>query len=150
MLLTKHSVDKIDASVNGFRNLTPKDLVQLQDINSRIQKNSDPWGTLKGGEPDNDGVIEMPYWVQNPLITEFATFLYEKDLIVAFNWGKWDAGREWYMSDDTTKYDKLDVDTALKLLTAIIRNDRFNEGALVRAFESGEFPKIINKLTELA
>ena len=40
----------------------------------------------------------------------------------------------------------IDIEMALKLLTAVIRNDRFNEGALVRAFEDGSFPKIIQKL----
>lgn len=143
-------MEDTEASVNGFRNLVPEDLEHLQDINSHIQKNNDPWGTQGGGETDSDGVIEMPYSVQNPLITEVVTFLYEKDLVVAFNWSEWDEGRAWFKSDDDSKFDKPDVEMALKLLTTVIRNDRFNEGALVTAFESGDFPKIINKLTELA
>ena len=49
--------------------------------------------------------------------------------------------------EDDDKYEKLDIETALKLLTAVIRNDRFNEGALVRAFDSGVFLKITQKLT---
>lgn len=142
-------MENIEAYVSTFRNLVPEDLAHLQDINRRVQNNSDPWGIQRGGEPGVDGVIEMPYREKNPLITEFVTFLYEKDLVIAFNWSEWEAGREWYKSDDDTKFNKLDVVTALKLLTAVIRNDRFNEGALVSAFESREFPKIINKLTEL-
>ena len=31
----------------------------------------------------------------------------------------------------------------------VIRNDRFNEGALVRAFEDGALPKLIKKLTSM-
>ena len=75
--------------------------------------------------------------------------MYDKNLMVKFNWPEWQEGRDWYALQDDSKYAKLDVETCLKLLTAVIRNDRFNEGALVRAFEDGSFPKIIQKLMTL-
>ena len=75
--------------------------------------------------------------------------MYENELVVSFDWSAWDEGREWYKNSNESKYEALDIPTALKLLTAVMRNDRFNEGALVSAFESGDFPKIINKLVEL-
>ncbi len=71
------------------------------------------------------------------------------NLIVPFDWPDWQEGRDWYADEAESKYDTLDYETALKLITAVIRNDRFNDGAILRSFESGDFPKIINKFTEL-
>jgi hypothetical protein len=91
----------------------------------------------------------MPYAAAKPLVYEFTKTWDEKGLIIPFDWSEWQEGRDWYASADESKYDALDAETALKLLTAVIRNDRFNEGALMRAFESGDFPKIINKFVSL-
>lgn len=141
--------DSIDKTVNAFSNLNDGDWEQLVDINTRIQSHKGAWGKSQGGDTDQDGVMQMPYWVSDPLVTEFVTYMYASELIVNFDWSAWDKGREWYKSTDKTKYDTLDIPTALKLLTAVIRNDRFSDGALVSAFESGDFPKIINKLVGL-
>ncbi|MNY38196.1 hypothetical protein D3C86_1728040 [compost metagenome] len=104
---------------------------------------------MLGGTKDESGVIEMPYSSPHPLISEFVQFMYDKDLILIFDWGSWDEGREWFMNSDESKYDRLDTETCLKLLTAVIRNNRFHDGALIAAFESGDFPKIINQLVKL-
>jgi hypothetical protein len=136
-------------TVNAFKNLPDEATKQLTNLNSRIQKHSGPWGESRGGDTDENGVMQMPWWEQNPLIGEFVKFMYDNNLIVNFDWGSWDKGREWYKSTDETKYDRLDVETALKLITAVVRNDRFHDGTLVNAFESGAFPKIINRLAEM-
>lgn len=136
-------------SLNALNNLSENALKQLFDMNARIQSHKEKWGQVKGGEKSDDGSIEMPYVEKNPLIMGFLDFMYENDLVIPFEWSRWDEGREWYKSDDESKYEQLDAETALKLLTAVIRNDRFHEGALVSAFESGDFPKIINRLVGL-
>lgn len=122
---------------------------RLQELNSRIQSHAGSWGEQHGGNKDENGVIEFPYWSQSPLIGEIVEFMYNYDLVITFDWGAWEEGRQWYKSEDESKYEKLDTEMALKLLTAVIRNDRFNEGALVNSFESGDFPKIINKFVSL-
>ena len=129
--------------------LTDEDWDALKAISMRIQSHTGVWGKTKGGNKDENGVIEMPYIVRDPLISEFVEFMYDHDLVVQFDWSEWDEGREWYRLQDESKYEHLNIETALKLLTAVIRNDRFHEGALVNAFESGDFPKIINTLIEL-
>lgn len=129
--------------------LTGEDWQQLIDLHKRIQSHEGPWGSWGGGEEMKPGVVQMPYAIPDELITEFVKFLYEHELVINFDWSSWQEGRDWYADKDETKYDTLDATTALKLLTAVIRNDRFNEGALMSAFESGDFPRIIKRLIEI-
>lgn len=62
---------------------------------------------------------------------------------------EWDEGRGWYADTNPAKYESLDHETALRLLTAVIRNDRFSEGALIGAFKGDTFPNIIGKFVSL-
>ena len=142
-------MDATEESVKAFSELSDETWEQFVDINNRVQSHEGSWGKTQGGETDEKGVIQMPYSVPDPLVSEFVTFMYVYELVVSFDWSAWDEGREWYKNSNESKYEALDIPTALKLLTAVMRNDRFNEGALVSAFESGDFPKIINKLVEL-
>lgn len=136
----------IQQAVDNYRNLTKENVEALRTIYARIQDYVGEWGVRHDNERTESGVLIFP-WVENYfLIQDFISFMYENNLVVKFRWTEWQEGRDWYALDDESKYEKLDVETALKLLTAVIRNSRFNEGALVNAFEAGVFPKIIQKL----
>ena len=136
----------IQNSINSFKELSKDATKLLKGINSNIQSFAGEWGIRHNDERTNSGALIFPWIEQHPLIQEFVHFMYDNNLIVKFAWTEWQAGRDWFALQDDGKYDKLDIETSLKLLTAIIRNDRFNDGALVRAFEDGSFPKIISKL----
>ncbi len=49
-------------------------------------------------------------------------------------------------NDKNFDFDSVDIPTKCKLITAIVRNDRFCEGALVSAFESGLILKILKSI----
>jgi hypothetical protein len=138
-----------EQAVAVFHNLSGDDTAKLKDFNARIQKHEGKWGVSKGGEKTASGAIQMPYIENDPLLLEFITFMYEKGLTIIFNWKDWDEGGRLYKSEDPTKYDDVDLATALKLITAVIRQDRFAEGSLAGAFESGGFPKLVNRLVAL-
>lgn len=129
--------------------LSNEDWKQIEDINSQIQAHTGAWGEIKGGEKDAEGRIQMPYADHNPLIYSLLDVLDDKNLMIPFDWSEWDEGREWFANKDDAKYDTLDQETALKLITAVVRNGRFVEGALLRSFEDGDIPKIINKFVSL-
>ena len=135
-----------DEVLKAFNNLNPQDIKQLHDINYRIQSNTIPWGKQDGGEVDENGVMQWPYMVRNQVVDDFVRFMYDKGLVIDFDWSRWKKGREWYKSTDENKYKNLDSLTILKLLTAVIRNDHFSEGAIVGAFEQGVFPRLIDVL----
>lgn len=130
-------------------NLSDDDWTQIEDLNNRIQAHTGSWGEMITESKTEPETMVWPYADENPLIREFVHLWSEMNLIVPFDWPDWQEGRDWYADEAESKYDTLDYETALKLITAVIRNDRFNDGAILRSFESGDFPKIINKFTEL-
>lgn len=136
----------IQQAVDNYRNLSKESAEALRTISARIQDYTGMWGARHDNERNKEGMLIFPWVEQHPLIQDFVSFMYENELVVKFSWTEWQEGRNWYASEDEEKYNQLDVETALKLLTAIIRNERFNDGALVWAFEDGSFPKIIKKL----
>lgn len=136
-------------AIDAFNNLSDEDTAKLKDLNTRIQNHKGKWGTRMGGEEIAEGTIEEPWVQSDPLIYEFMDFVYEKDLPIAFSWTEWDEGSELFASEDPTKYDNVDLETALKLIYVASRKERFASGTLAWAFESGSFPKLINRLVEL-
>jgi hypothetical protein len=48
--------------------------------------------------------------------------------------------------DENFDFDTVDLLTKCKLITAIVRNDRFCEGALVSAFNSGLILRILKSI----
>lgn len=72
----------------------------------------------------------MPWLQYDPLIFEFLGFMDDKGLLVIFKWTKWNEGSELFESEEPTKYDNVDVATALKLISTASRKERFAEGTL--------------------
>jgi hypothetical protein len=141
--------EEFKQAVEAFHNLSYEDTAKLKELNTRIQKHSAKWSVHKGGERNADGTIRMP-WVQNdPLIYEFIDFMATKDLLPVFAWTEWDKGSELFTSEDPTKYDNIDIETALKLIYATTRKERFADGTLAWAFESGQFPKLVKRIVTL-
>ncbi len=103
------------------------------------------FGEWAGGEKDKDGVIQLPYCVSAPVVSQFSEIVYAIPIIISFDWGSWDEGRK-IASDEDFDFDTIDLVTKCKLITAIVRNDRFCEGALVSAFESGLILKILQSI----
>jgi hypothetical protein len=139
----------IEQALEAFHNLSGDDTAKLKDLNTRIQNHKGKWGIRRGGEEIGEDTIEMP-WVENgPLIDEFIGFMYDKNLLPVFSWTGSDEVSELFASEDQTKYDNVDIETALKLIFIASRKERFASGTLAWAFESGGFLKLINRLTEL-
>jgi len=126
--------------------LSDSDQSELENLYIRIQNHKGKWMVIRGGEEAEPGVISMPYTDPDPLISEFMEFMYDKDLVINFDWASWQEGRDFFTLDDPDKYSHLNTETTLKLITAILRNDRFNDGALASSFESGDMQKLIEQL----
>ena len=93
-------------------------------------------------------VIEYDPW-SAPITSEAMKFLYDNNLIVDFDWGSWNEGREFFKNNNPNKYDSIDRETVLKLLTAVARNDRFCDGAWAGLFENGTAQKLFQRLLEI-
>ena len=84
----------------------------------------------------------------NELANNAMEFLYKNELIIVFDWMNWDEGCEFSSNTDQNKYDNLNREFILKLLTAVARNDRFCTGAWGALFETGEAQLLFKKLLE--
>ena len=121
----------------------------LLDLISEI-KSTREFGDMKGGEKREDGRITMPYWVESSTVSKFRGLAYRLDIIISFDWASWDEGRA-ILSNQNFDFNSIDIPTKCKLITAIVRNDRFSEGALVETFESGLMLQILESInTQLA
>ncbi|MEO8863013.1 MAG: DUF6508 domain-containing protein [Candidatus Saccharimonadales bacterium] len=139
----------ISQSVDAFNNLWDEDRAVLNSINRKIQSHVGVWGIERGGEKNVDGSIEMPWMENDPLILEFIEFMYKRELLPGFYWAKWTEGSELFASKDLTKFDDIDLKTALKLIYMATRKERITDGTLAKAFELGGFPKLVNRLATL-
>ena len=102
-------------------------------------------------EPLPDGSIHMPWFVPGATEDAFRKAVGQGGWIVTgFDWMQWlqtDEGRS--LRDDPAAVATASPDQLGMLLTAIIRSDRFTEGSIAGAFESGLLARIARRATAL-
>ena len=91
------------------------------------------------------GIIDMNPYEEHPIVQQFRDVVYSIPIMIDFNWGAWDEGRA-MVSDEAFEYDTIDIPTKCKIITAIVRNDRFCSGRLIEAFESGMMMKVLKSI----
>jgi Family of unknown function (DUF6508) len=69
-------------------------------------------------------------------------------LVQVFNWSEWIENRGGWPTLETTK--NMDLNDCVRTLTAIVRTNRFNEGALAGSIRSGMFRALVRRAEELA
>ena len=104
------------------------------------------YGEWKGGE-SNEGVFQMPHLVYNEKVNTFRRLLYESGFMVSFDWSKWEEGK--ILTANREKLLSVDLLTLRMLITTIVRNDRFSEGAFLGTIESGLIADILQRLNVL-
>ena len=139
----KMVIDEKDCKVK-INAITQHDWQSLLALIPEIENTSE-FGEWKGGEKNPDGSVTMPWRETAPIIKKFLKAVYAIPIIISFDWPSWDEGRKIAGNVDFD-FDTLDIVTKCKLITAIVRNDRFCEGALVAAFESGLILKILKSI----
>ncbi len=105
-------------------------------------------GEWRGGEQDADGVIHMPWFDLSAEALAFVRTLGNGGWIFVFDWMSWtdDAKR----IVETDELERAGLMTLRKLLTFLVRRNRFVEGTLAEAFETGLFVRILCRLRAIA
>ena len=116
----------------------------LLELIPKIEKTQE-FGKLITGEKNENGVIIMPYWNENAIVIQFQKIVYNMPIIVSFDWDSWKE-RHNISQDKDFDFDSIDIPTKCKLITAVVRNDRFCDGALIAAFENGLILKILKSI----
>jgi hypothetical protein len=117
------------------------DFIKLLELIPQFQLNPD-FGKIVVDEKTKEDVSVMPYYAPSELISEFIKIVYDMDIILPFDWIKWREG-ESLLSQNPQNFSNLDLLTLCKLITAIVRNDRFTEGYLLSKCNDGTVTNIL-------
>lgn len=98
---------------------------------------------VRGGEG------QMPWVETAEPATAAMKWLNDNERMIKFDWPGWDEGRQIFRNWSPATAPSLDHATVCKLLTAVARNDRFNDGAWANLFESGTAQPLLTRLLEL-
>jgi hypothetical protein len=101
--------------------------------------------------PPVDGVHRMPYFVFGPTAEAFQAAVGRGGWVtMGFDWGTWlktEDGQA--LRDRPEALSAASADDLSRLLTAIVRSDRFVEGSIAGAFESGLLARIARRASAL-
>lgn len=96
------------------------------------------FGHWVNAETDADGVIHMGWYDYSPQALRFMAEVGSAGFVQPFDWMAWaSTPAVQALIADPTRVGKVDAEDLRRLLTAIIRGDRFVEGNVAGAFESG-------------
>jgi hypothetical protein len=109
------------------------------------------FGTWQGGKQKEPGVFSMPYFALSETGSAFVRMAYEQGWVQTdFSWPAWKETEEAIsLRDDPEALAAASPEQLAKLLTVLVRQDRFVEGGLNSAFESGLLTAIARRAGEL-
>jgi len=132
-ILNENNYEEI---INGYSKSTWNPLFELI---AKIEE-SISFGELKIKE---DSIF--PRYNLSSVVNEFINLVYGIPIMISFDWKNWEEGSEIFKNKNFD-YNSIDIPTKCKLLSSIVRSDRFNEGILVISFEDGTILKILKSI----
>ncbi|MBN2699158.1 MAG: hypothetical protein JXR52_10055 [Bacteroidales bacterium] len=120
-------------TINSY---TLKDWQPLFDLIPEIEATVKFGADYQESPRNEDGSINLPHVFGSEIIYKFQEIFYDISIMVGFDWGSWEEGKEMINNKDFD-YGTLDIPTKCKIITTIVRANRFSEGFLVRCFENG-------------
>lgn len=133
--------------MNKTESLNAKDWGDLENLYSKIKNHEGAFSEVISRKND-DGSTQMPFNKESEILDEFRKMFSEKGLIIDFDWVNWQEGRDIFASQAENKFSDINAETVLKLFSAIIRSDRFNDGVLANFFSTGNGERLLARLLE--
>jgi hypothetical protein len=102
----------------------------------------DHYGVWRGGltVEGDDGVVDMPWVDYVAEVDRLVQSLYEVNAVVECHGIEMDIARQVAVADPANATE------IVRLISTIVRIDRFSEGQLLRALEDGTLPVLIRRL----
>lgn len=129
-----------------LRTIAPDQWKKLFKLIPKIEK-AKVFGKGGGFKIQKDGTIEISSSTPTKIVSDFLHVFYEIELCVVFDWSGWEKGRK-ILTQQDFDYNQLSTFELCKLLTTIVRADRFNDGVLIAAFENGNILNIIKAIEQ--
>jgi len=129
-------------------------MVQLRELAGflpALEKPDFKSGVIQEFQERDPGVFSMPYVIYGSTVNEFVAAAYEHGWVLrGFDWPGWAQSTEaTHLLDDEAVLTRATPEQLMRLLTVVIRQDRFAEGALLDAFESGLILRIVRRATAI-
>jgi hypothetical protein len=105
---------------------------------------TDDFGTWEGIQSMSGG-IQMPYFVASPVVERLMATIVRLHIMVPFEWRQWEAGRKIVERGDFHPEDHSLVDCC-RLLTYMVRADRFHEGLIGNCCAKGLVTQILKAM----
>ena len=108
-------------------------------------------GAWAGGDRLANGSMSMPYYSFGPEAEDFISTANEFGWVIPFDWGAWartPEGRR--LCEGGAAIEGATPEDLARLLTTIIRSERFGDGQLEGAFRSGLLTAIVRRAAALA
>jgi hypothetical protein len=128
----------------GERNIDPllRDrLSQLAGFAPRLRDPQTTFGEWRGGDPVEgvDNCVTAPWFAQSEWAAQFVDMLYRSGWVLeGFDWPSWTETSEGKaLHSDLGAIAAANGGQLTKLLTALVRGERFGEGTLAKAFDDG-------------
>lgn len=133
--LTKENIDKI----------SKEDWKELIDLIPEILR-TNIFGEVIDSSTEDE--FFFPFINPTEIVSKFHKIVYDKEIVLVFDWMKWEEGKD-ILENGVGDYNSFDFLTLVKLITTIVRNNRFCEGYLVSKFEDGTVLKILNRIKSI-
>lgn len=121
-----------------------KDWRLLFDLLPEI-KQGKKFGKLVAAKLMPDGNLSMPFWHEDEVVSRFFNAVYLLGIVTVFDWATWQEGID-ILNNPDSDFKDYDMETLCKLVTLIVRSDKFCEGYLINCFETGTMARIIEAL----
>jgi hypothetical protein len=126
----------------------------LRRLSAWADRFADPafsFGSWNPSRTGDDGVIMLGWFEMSDLGQAFVSEMYELGWVHNFDWNGWLATPEGQgLARDPEAVAAASADDLGRLLTAIIRSERFGDGQIEGAFDSGLLLAIARRAKELA
>lgn len=106
------------------------------------------FGDWEVSGPDASGVTQMPWYRFSPGAE--AVLRDARALMVPFDWSTWLGSPEGRRFHEPDRVATASAEDLPRLVTAIVRSERFGEGSIAGAYESGLLTAIARRAAELA
>ena len=140
-------MEKRELTNENINRISKEDWNELFKLIPDVENTSE-FGKWFVNEKTPEGINVFPYVISSDIVSKFRDIVYDKNIEIVFNWGNWEDGIG-ILENENSDFSKLDLITLVKLITTIIRNDRFSTGYLVSKFEDGTILKILYRLKDI-
>lgn len=134
MILSLEEIDKI----NDYPKEKWEDLLALIPVIEQLNNHDKSLDTI--ADP-----IALKQKLYSQLYTQFHKIVHKMEIVIAFDWVNWHQGIE-LLRNEKASFHHLSLIELCKLITAIVRKERFCEGTIIALLANGTILKILKTI----